>query len=190
MIETFKQALGSRAQIRIVETFQPTVTDFRATIGKIKATGNSPLGLFLNPDQLVSFVKQARELGLERPLFGTDLFETAAEIAGPAKLFEGALYPDNDVSTEFRERYRTRYGNQAQLTFAGSGYDMALLMGEILARRPHKIIDELEAVRNQGGVLGRFSFRKQVSVGSFFEYPVVIKAIRGSIGEKVEQRVP
>lgn len=190
MVQTFKQSIGLRAKIRVFEAFQPTATDFRATIGKIKATGSSPLGLFLNPDQLVSFVKQAQELGLERPLFGTDLFETAAEIAGPVKLFEGALYPDNDVSSAFRERYRARYGNQAQLTIAGSGYDMALLMGEILARQPHSVIDALEAVQNQSGVLGRFSFRKEASVGSFFEYPIVIKAIRGSIGVTVGEKTP
>ncbi len=190
MVKTFKEAADSRAQIRIVQAFQPTATDFRATIGKIKAAGDSPLGLFLNPDQLVSFVKQAKELGLERPLFGTDLFETAAEIAGPVKLFEGAIYPDNEVSADFRERYRARYGNQAQLTFAGSGYDMAVLMGEILARKPHSVIDELEAVQNQSGVLGRFSFRKEARVGSFFEYPIVVKAIRGSIGETVGETTP
>ena len=75
------------------------------------------------------------------------------------------------------------YGNQAQLTFAGSGYDMAVLIAETLSDGNSELLRALQRVSSRSGVLGPFSFVRTPQAGAFFQYPVGVKQIRGAIGE-------
>lgn len=139
----------------------------------------------------MAFAKQARALGIKATLVGTDLCESAATLPGAAGLLEGCIYPDNEVTPEFRAVYRASFGNEAQLTFGGAAFEMARLVAEILAAHPATVagpeftklfLTKLEQVKDRPGVLGSFSFRDEPRVGRYFAHPIVLKQIQGGVG--------
>lgn len=190
MIKSLEKALGDEVQLRSVTTVAPNETDFRTIIAKLRKLSAKQVGLFLLPEQLITFVRQAREVGFSAEYFGTDLCETAAVLPSGASLMEGCVYPDNEVSISFRESYKRRFGNEAQLSFAGSAYDMAVLIGTIQSEgqllEPLSIMKSLRSVKDNPGVLGKYSFRDEPAVGQFFEYAVRIKRITKGLGVPIE----
>jgi ABC-type branched-subunit amino acid transport system substrate-binding protein len=155
--------------------------DFRALIVRFKHRGVRGVGLFMLPEQLRTFARQARELDFHPAYFGTDLFESAAESPETQSLFRGALYPDNQVDPGFAARYKTRYGTTAHLTFAGSGYDVALTVSNILRRSPHvrgrDMIREVMKTSTYHGALGAPSPRYAEGLGHYFAYPIRVKQV-------------
>jgi branched-chain amino acid transport system substrate-binding protein len=169
----------------------PNEQDFRAIILKLKASTPKRVGLFLFPGQLPSFMRQARESNLNFEIFGSPACETAATIDGARQLIEGCVYPDNDVASDFRESYRSRYGDETQLTFAGAAYDMSLLLGDYFRRHPGSsskdVLAALEAVQGRSGVLGSFTFKDDPAFGKYYSYPIVTKRISNGVGVVVKQ---
>jgi branched-chain amino acid transport system substrate-binding protein len=179
------------AKLSVIARVLPAERDFRSIISKLASIKARRIGVFLQPDQLATFMRQAREGGVSAEIFGSDICETAASIESGQKNLEGCVYPDNEVSAEFRVKYRAKYGNEAQLTFAGAAYDMSSLLADYLSKHPkpnsHEIIEALSQVRDRKGVLGRFSFKDDPSFGKFYEYPVAVKKIVNGVGIKIRQ---
>ena len=134
----------------------------------------------------------ARELNFQAEYFGLDLCETVASLPGGEGLLEGCVFPDNEPSLDFREKYRSAYGNETLLGFAGNAYDMAILVGEVYqGKREINAVVFLKAlamVNNRRGVLGEFSYQSSSEVGQFFEYPVFVKKIKGGRGVPVIEK--
>lgn len=191
MYRSLADELGEQSPTREVASVLPNETDFRALVLKLRSYREKPVGLLLFPDSLIAFLKQARALGFTATYFGTDLCESAAKLADNPSLLEGCVYPDNEASTSFRNAYRSRYGNEAQLSFAGSAYDMTVLIGEILKQQPElrgpHLINALSTVSNHNGVLGDLSFKNTESTGSFFEYSIHVKQIINGRGVVVDR---
>jgi len=187
MVQSFEDSVAVGSVVDVLARYNPTETDFRATIIRLKSMSGTkktrPTGIFLAPEQLIEFLKQAQELNFHTLFFGTDLFETAAETAPDSSIFQGCLYPDNEVSVAFRERYRQNFGQTAQITFAASAYEMAILFGERLSVaqtfNPITLVSELVSVHNRSSVMGEYNFRRDPELGMFFEFPVQVKKIVG-----------
>jgi ABC-type branched-subunit amino acid transport system substrate-binding protein len=164
----------------------PSEQDFRSIILKLKPLKAKRIGVFLLGDQLATFMRHARENGLDAEIFGADLCETAAKIKNAEQYLEGCVYPDNEVTAEFRSAYRTRFHDESQLTFAGVAYDMAVLLAEQFQRSPNstngEVLSLLAKVNNRAGVLGTFSYRDDPQFGKFYEYPIVMKKIVHGVG--------
>lgn len=164
----------------------PEERDFKSTILRLKQSNPGAVGLFIGPDQLLNFVKQAELLKFKATYFGTDLFETAVSISTNTDTFSGCIYADNEVSSLFRKNYLDAYNNEAQQTFAGSGYDMALLVAEAFKANPNSdnlsLMNFFRQIENRTGVLGNFSFVSESDRGMYFKYPVRVKKIQGKIG--------
>jgi branched-chain amino acid transport system substrate-binding protein len=203
MSGSFARAVQRPEKVEILARLNPNETDFRARILTLKAKANAegprPIGLFLTPQQILAFLKQARELHFEADYFGTDLFETAATIAPDPAILEGCVYPDNEVTEQFREQYRNRFGTEAQLTFAGAAYEMALLVAEQLSANPenapHKLTpylaQQLSLIRERPGKLGIFNFVTSPTTGKFFEFPIKVKVMKKGVGvPAAETRLP
>jgi ABC-type branched-subunit amino acid transport system substrate-binding protein len=175
-----------QAKLSVLAEVLPAEREFRSIISKLKGLNAERLGVFLLPDQLATFMRQARENGITAEIFGSDICETAAEIAGVRRYVYGCAYPDNQVTSQFRTDYRSRFNNESQITFAGAAYDMALVLAEHFKAHPESkhgdIVTALSTIQGRSGVLGTFSYRDDPAFGRFFEYPVVVKRI-GSSGE-------
>jgi ABC-type branched-subunit amino acid transport system substrate-binding protein len=169
----------------------PTDQDFRALIVKLKSLKPQRVGVFLFAEQLPTFMRQARESNANFEIFGAAVCETAATIDGAQKYLEGCVYPDNQVSEAFRERYRSRYHNEMQLTFAGAAYDMSTLLADYILSHPSasssEMLTTLESVRERKGALGAFSFKDDPNFGKYYEYPIVMKKIINGVGTVVSK---
>jgi ABC-type branched-subunit amino acid transport system substrate-binding protein len=178
--------LKPSAKLSVVAEVLPTDSDFRSIISRLKSAKAERVGVFLFPDQLATFMKQARENNLEFQIFGADICETAAAINGARPCLEGCVYPDNEVSYEFRGAYRARFGNESQLTFAVVAYDMSMLVADYLGKHPtntpQQLVSRLGEVQGSKGVLGEFTFRDDPEFGKFYESPVAIKKIVNGVG--------
>jgi branched-chain amino acid transport system substrate-binding protein len=192
MTESLRGALNARQRLFDMGVVLPGDNDFRALALKTKTLKPSHVGLYLLPEQLISFAKYARSLGWAPIYFGTDMFESASGLVRGEKLFEGSIYPDNAAALDFRQRYRAAFGNEDQLTFAANAYDMTALVATSLVDTQENdksvnLLQVLRAVRMREGVLGRFSYTADPGYGQFFEYPVTIKQIINDRGVPIAQ---
>jgi len=146
--------------------------DFKAALTKIKASNPDVLFVPGYYEEVSKIIKQARELGLNIPIIGTDGWDSPklAEMAGPAAL--NNTYFSNHYSTEdkdprvvkFVEAYSKEYG-QVPDAFAALGYDGAIMLIDAIKRagsaEPTKIKEALEKTANLQVVTGTLSVDAQ-----------------------------
>ena len=189
LVEAFKSNLQPDESVVFLQKPTPDATSFKSTITKLKKAhaqgGIDALGIYTYAGQGTQFLREAAEQSLTLPLFGSDSFESDSMVAESQGRMEGLVYPNNSVAADFRKRYQEQFGNVAQITFAGSTYDLALMVGQIVAKFPRElssdaILTELENPTRHNGVLGEFRYRNVPAVGKYFEFPIVVKQISGN----------
>jgi branched-chain amino acid transport system substrate-binding protein len=142
-------------------------TDFKAQLTAIKAT--NPEGVFVPGyyTDVALICIQAKQLGLNVPLFGGDGWESdkLLEIGRDAvegHHFSTHYHPDvgTPKSREFVEAYRKRYGSPPD-AMAALGYDSVMILADAIRRagaaEPAKIRDALATTRDFEGVTGRIT---------------------------------
>lgn len=141
------------------EAFLQKDQDFKATLTKLKAANVDVIFIPAYYEEVGRIVKQARELGINVPLLGTDGWDSPklVEIASAAPL--NNTYFSNHYSPEdkdpkvvkFVESYKKEY-NQTPDALAALGYDAALMLADAIKRAgaadPAKIKDALVATKN------------------------------------------
>ncbi len=105
-------------------------TDFRTTITKLKGlAGLDAVVSPTYPKEGAAFVRQARELGLNVPLFGGDNWGSPEFLTIAGQAAEGVFYtaPSESKSPEyaaFVDRYKAKYGEEPDI-FGAYSYDAA-----------------------------------------------------------------
>jgi branched-chain amino acid transport system substrate-binding protein len=142
--------------------------DFKAQLTSIKAA--NPEGVFVpgyyTECALISV--QARQLGLNVPLFGGDGWESSKllEIGGDA--VEGNYFSTHynaavgsDVSKKFVADYEKRWNGKVPDALAACGYDSAIVLADAIKRAgstdPEKLRDAIAATKNFSAVTGNIS---------------------------------
>jgi len=158
-------ALGG--QVINEEGVQENSADFRTIITKLK--GMAGLDAVVSPTYPKEggvFVRQAKELGLNVPLYGGDNwgspeFRTLAGDAAGGVFYTAPSENSSPVLSDFTQRYKTKYGEEPDV-FGSYSYDAASAIFRALeAARvadPTKIREALLKVSFQG-VSGEVSFR-------------------------------
>jgi len=146
-------------QIVAKEAFLAKDTDFKSALTKMKASNPDVIFIPAYYQEVGLIVKQARELGMNTPMIGTDGWDSpkVVEIAGAAALnntyFSNHYSPeDKDPHvTSFVEAYKKEYG-QVPDALAALGYDAALMLIDSIKRansaEPAKIKDALAQTKN------------------------------------------
>jgi len=146
-------------QIVAKEAFLAKDTDFKSALTKMKASNPDVIFIPAYYQEVGLIVKQARELGMNTPMIGTDGWDSpkVVEIAGAAALnntyFSNHYSPeDKDPHvTSFVEAYKKEYG-QVPDALAALGYDAALMLIDAIKRansaEPAKIKDALAQTKN------------------------------------------
>jgi branched-chain amino acid transport system substrate-binding protein len=141
------------------EAFLQKDQDFKATLTKIKAMGADTIFIPAYYEEVGKIVKQARELGINTPLLGTDGWDDpkVVEIAGAGALnntFFSNHYSSQDKDpnvVKFVESYKKEY-NQEPSALAALGYDAGLMIVDAIKRAGAadsvKIKDALEQTKN------------------------------------------
>lgn len=182
--------LAKKAGIAIVanERFGDKDVDMTTQLTKVKGSDAQALVVWAIPPAASVVTKNARELGLQIPLFqshgvGNKRF---IDLAGPAangvrfpagKLLKGEDLPDSDPAKKtlvaYAKAYEAKYGAGSRSTFGGHGWDaiwLAYKATEAAAARTNPddlpsfraaIRDELEKIKEFVGIGGIFNMSLQ-----------------------------
>ncbi|MCF8241459.1 MAG: penicillin-binding protein activator [Melioribacteraceae bacterium] len=168
------------------EAFKPGNTDFRTTINKII---NSKIdAVFLvGIDEMINFIQQSYELGLNVPIFTTPIFENKKYLDKLGDLANGILYvyygtfnptSTDSLLTNFIDKYSKQF-NSEPTYYSALGYDAAniiltaLKMGDF---NVENIKQNLYKIKNYRGITGNTSFDKNGDVNK----PVILKTVRNN----------
>lgn len=136
---------GKENPIPMILTYQTGDTDYSAQLTRLKLeakeAGIQAILLPTWPQDAPTIAKQARDLGIELPLVGTDGVDTSAltEVGGGA--VEGMVYsthfhPDqpglSPMAQKFVEAYRAKYDDDPG-AFGTMGYDALMIMAETIS---------------------------------------------------------
>jgi branched-chain amino acid transport system substrate-binding protein len=107
-------------------------TDFRTAIIKLQQTNADAIYLVLSSySGIGEFFKQAREMGVEIPIYTYSGTEQQSLLQNYGDAIEGMLYPLSDISERdkaFNEKFKERYGNYPLTPAAATAYDAATML--------------------------------------------------------------
>lgn len=174
--------MAPAAGVKVVseQSFNPGDTDMSAQLTKIKNSDAEAIVFWTAGAEAAIIAKNAKDLGIDLPLFGShgiarrEFIEGAGDAAEGVRFAAGkVLIPEAygegteayTVATEFIDRYTEAYG-EAPSTFAGHAYDALYLIVEAARRiegeiTPEALRDEIEKTSGWVGIGGTFTFSPQ-----------------------------
>jgi len=193
MAEYFKPAfLAGGGKIIAEQNYTRGSTDFRAQLTAIRAA--KPEGIFV-PGYYTEaglICRQAKELGMNVPIFGGDGWESAklVEIGGEAvegTFFSTHFSPKQKSAAvqEFTKKFTDRYKVEPD-AMAALGYDSALLLADAIKRAGTtdgpKLREALAATKDFPGITGSITIDKDRNASK----PAVILEVKGGKFEYLE----
>ncbi len=159
------------------ETFNPGDADMTAQLTKIKNSGAEAVVMWTAGKEAAIVAKNAKDLGLTIPLYGShgnarlEFIQGAGAAAEGVRIAAGHVLmpetygtetPEYKTATAFIDNYETAYG-QPPSTFAGHAYDALYLItnaaksisGEIT---PASLRDAIEKTKAFAGIGGSFNY--------------------------------
>lgn len=186
-----KRVLKPDESIVIIDQYQLGQVDFRSTVSKVKGGDFDVIGVLLGSGQIGPFYRQYAQQRVVTPTFGSNLFESTSEFEASRGAMQGAVFANNVVRPWFRLRYRKRFGDESQITFAAMAFEFALVVAEVRAASTRddtaeQLIAVLERVPQKlDAATGRLRFRNKPGVGRFFESTLVVKQLEPDGRQKV-----
>lgn len=130
-VDSFKQQPDIPSRIIGQKDVDPTESDFRTILTQIKAAKPDSLLLMTLPGTVGVLAKQARELGINVPLFATGVFEDQGAINTSAGALEGQWFVSPAVTQDFIDKYKALYGKVPGRE-AGNGYDAVMILAQAI----------------------------------------------------------
>lgn len=180
-IEGLRANLLSGEELQIISTMLPGDMDTKPHALRVKSSSVDVLGIYLYPGQISSFYRNLAQLRVLVPTFGTDIFESRAEIRSAGQAMLGAIYPNFEMPDWFGNEYRQRFKDDAQISYAYNGYAWAIITAHVFKSVSRKISSE--------DVIGRFKavISREVGInfiprklpeGVFcYEFPIVVRRV-------------
>jgi branched-chain amino acid transport system substrate-binding protein len=188
------------------DAYQTGDKDFSAQITRLKAAGAMPDLLFISsgPEEIGAIVKQFRDAGVDKPIFGGDAYDTPLliRIAGKAAentyftthaLMDAAL--GSDAVKQFIAAYQAEFKAPPANAFAGLGYDTVKLIADAIKRAgsadPQAIREALAQTKDLAGVTGAITFQPGSRIPQKGVTVILVKDGRFTLAvEVVPQKVP
>jgi len=153
-------------KIAVEQKFSSGDKDFKAQLTAIKAA---------NPDAIFApcyyteaglITQQARQLGINLPIFGGDGWEAPELLTIGGKAMDGTFYsthysPEDktEMVATFVKKFKARWNNEVPDAMAALGYDSALVLADAIKRAGstdgQKLRDALAATKDFIGVTGK-----------------------------------
>jgi branched-chain amino acid transport system substrate-binding protein len=179
ILEALERTKNPDETITVVENYSSlSENDFRTSLLKVKQdrAKYDTLGVLIF-GQIGAFYNQKTVMGLDIPTFGTDFFESKTEIDAAGKNINGAVFANFLVSDEFQKTYETRFGNVSQISQAGLGHDMALVVNQLTTKDADRI---MKIFKSSGGMLGVIGSHNYIETKDdrYFDEEVHMKVIQ------------
>ena len=153
-------------KISVEQKFSSGDKDFKAQLTAIKAS---------NPDAIFApcyyteaglITQQARQLGINLPIFGGDGWEAPELLQIGGKAMDGTFYsthysPEDkaEMVQTFVKKFKARWNNEVPDAMAALGYDSALVLADAIKRAGGtdgpKLRDALAATKDFVGITGK-----------------------------------
>ncbi len=161
----FTEITGDEDAILTVSSYNTGDQDFTAQLTSVKDTNPDVIFAPGNYTESALLIKQARELGIETPIIGTDTWEAPEFIDIGGAAVEGAVFstfftsevaitPESEI---FLAEYRSRYDKEPASVTA-LGYDAYILILDAIERAgsadPVEIQKAIAATENFEGAAG------------------------------------
>lgn len=183
--------------LAIEQKFSEGDKDFKAQLTAIKAADVDAIFVPGYYTEAALITKQARDLGLEIPLFGGDGWEAPQLIEIGGKAVEGIYYsthysPENSATEvrKFVERFRKRWDGETPDAMAALGYDSVGVLADAIKRagtvQPAKVRDALAATKDFEGITGKTTIDAQRNASK----AAVIVTVKGGQFKFVESVAP
>lgn len=172
------------ASLEVVDSIAPELTDFKTLIAKLRSQNHAVLGVFLLPDQIVTFYRQAETLRFKVPTFGASIHDNQELIKQAGSGAEGALLIGYDVTDAFRSRWVKVFGSDARMGSGANAYDTAHMIADLfgsgvgLRLSAADTIARFKEVKLRHGVSGDFGFADTSDGGKHFDFPLSGRIVR------------
>ena len=186
--EAFDAQNKGQVEIVLDEEYPVDVKDFRPFLNKLKQRDDID-AIFVEVffGQTGLFARQARELGLQLPLFNIETFEDPTDL----ELSQGALVGHwyiqaDDPGDQFIQEYSRRFPKQSNNT-AGNCHDAILLLADALQKQKTsntELQQYLFTLKDFSGAMGRFS----ATGDNRFSFPAVTKIVTDDGFKKLDQK--
>ena len=179
VVTGMQQHLKPGESIEIMDSVVPQERDFRSLIAKMKGRNLDAAGIFLLSGQVGPFFSQAAALGMSKPIFGADTFDSPNEAALLRGYPAEVIYPHIFYTEKFRSSYTRRFGSDSLLSFAALAYDFALAAGQSLRGNDSgadgaAIAEAFKAVNLPAGATGHTRYVDEGG-GAGFRFSVAIE---------------
>jgi len=165
MVAEFKRLVGMDKVCLDLGLARETI-DYRSSISRIRIERCDSVFLVLYPEDMLRFLTQMNESGIQIPRLATATFEDPRLLQ--VKLAEGVVFaspvPPSDsspVRRRFLDHYKSRFKQEPGI-LSDTGYDAARLLIKARAAVGSKggrtIIDNVKQVRDFDGASGTLSF--------------------------------
>ena len=171
-----EEAKKAGLEIVSAQTFNPGDADMTAQLTKIKNAKPDALVMWTAGKEAATVLKNAKDLGMDMPIYGShgnarrELIDGAGDAAEGFKFAAGKIlmpqaYGEGTeaykVANDFVTRYEAEFG-QPPSTFAGHAYDALYLITEAAKRidgeiTPEALRDEIEKTQGFVGIGGTFN---------------------------------
>ncbi|MFA6268335.1 MAG: ABC transporter substrate-binding protein [archaeon] len=144
--------------IVLSQPLNPTESDFKTSFAKSEQLSPDCYFLALYPDGLLLALKQAKELGINKPFFAHGgIIGVGLDIASDKSLLEGVMGPlFLPPSAEFNNSYKTRFGTAPGVT-ADAAYDSVNALVKVISEKGYdseQMRIGLASLKDYAGVTG------------------------------------
>jgi branched-chain amino acid transport system substrate-binding protein len=195
LAKSFRDSYGQAGSIIMEESYRTDDRDFKAQLTKIK--GANPDAVFVPGyyGEAILIVRQAREIGLNVPLFGGDGWDSP-ETLKLGSIGNGCYYTDHFHREDPRPEVKKFIGdfhakfNEDPDAMAVLGYDGGNVMIDAIKRagkdQPAAIRDALAATKDFPGVTGKITIDEKRNARK----PIVILELRDGATHLAETIAP
>jgi len=153
-------------KISVEQKFSSGDKDFKAQLTAIKASNPEAIFAPCYYTEAGLIAQQARQLGINLPIFGGDGWEAPELVTIGGKAMDGNFYsthysPEDkaEMVQTFVKKFKARWNNEVPDAMAALGYDSALVLADAIKRAGgtdgQKLRDALAATKDFVGITGK-----------------------------------
>jgi branched-chain amino acid transport system substrate-binding protein len=158
--------IADGGKISVEQKFSSGDKDFKAQLTAIKAANPEAIFAPCYYTEAGLIAQQARQLGINLPIFGGDGWEAPELLTIGGKAMDGTFYsthysPEDkaEMVQTFVKKFKARWNNEVPDAMAALGYDSALVLADAIKRAGgtdgQKLRDALAVTKDFVGVTGK-----------------------------------
>ncbi len=169
------------------QEFEMDTRDLRTQLSQIQAAKPEAIYFLAWTEAAIPGLIQVKELGINIPLLGGDVWDDPDIHTKAGKAAEGIqwIMPYTPTNEEFKNKIEAKFGKVDITACTPQGYDATYLLADVLRNvgpDAVKIKDELYKIKDYKGVSGKIGFDQN---GDLMEASFVVKTLKNGKVEEV-----